>query len=236
MGQVQVKENSLQISKSNRLVEAGFKLTLNEQRLLLLAVSKLNPTGPAMPEGFTITIEAADFSSVFDVPLKQAYESLQDATERMYERDILSRKGNMVHRMRWVSEVKYWTGEGRATLSFSPQVTPYLTRLKSEFTHYRLAQVAPLSSVYSIRLFEMLMQWRTTGHLAISVEDLRTRLQLETKYSRYTEIRRHVIMPAVSELQEKCGLEIDWRAVRAGRKVDLLEFDFKDADQLALNL
>lgn len=232
----QGKQDALQVSKSNRLVEAGFKLTLNEQRLLLLAVSKLNPVGPAMPEGFLVTIEAADFSDVFDVPLKQSYEALQDATERMYERDIQTRKGNMVHRMRWVSEVKYWTGEGRATLAFSPQVTPYLTRLKSEFTHYRLAQVAPLSSVYSIRLFEMLMQWRTTGHLTISVEDLRTRLQLETKYSRYTEIRRHVIMPAVAELQEKCNLQIDWRALRVGKKVDRLAFDFKEADQLALSL
>jgi len=34
------------VTKSNDLIEAGYSLTLNEQRLLLVAISKIDPRKP----------------------------------------------------------------------------------------------------------------------------------------------------------------------------------------------
>jgi hypothetical protein len=45
----------------------------------------------------------------------------------------------------------------------------------------------------------------------------------------FAAIRRKIIEPAVKELVEKQGWEIQWRAIKAGRKVQSLRFDFLPA-------
>jgi hypothetical protein len=79
--------DKLLVSKSNHLIEAGYKLTLNEQRLILTAISKLDGRKP-FPKDNEFIITAQEFSKAFDIPIKQAYENLENASSRLYERDI----------------------------------------------------------------------------------------------------------------------------------------------------
>ena len=57
------------VTKSNDLVIAAYKLTLNEQRLLLAAIAQIDPRKP-MPRPITIT--AHDFADQYQLPVKQA--------------------------------------------------------------------------------------------------------------------------------------------------------------------
>lgn len=72
------------VTKSNDLVIAAYKLTLNEQRLLLAAIAQIDPRKP-MPRPITIT--AHDFADQYQLPVKQAYEALKEASNALYERD-----------------------------------------------------------------------------------------------------------------------------------------------------
>ncbi|WP_147265096.1 RepB family plasmid replication initiator protein, partial [Acinetobacter baumannii] len=53
--------------------------------------------------------------------------------------------------------------EATVDLIFAPAVVPFITRLEEQFTKYELQQVSSLSSAYAIRLYELLIQWRSTG-------------------------------------------------------------------------
>ncbi|WP_171261814.1 replication initiation protein [Acinetobacter baumannii] len=85
------------VTKSNDLVMAAYKLTLNEQRLLLAAISQIDPRKP-MPRPISIT--AQDFSEQYGIPLKHAYEALKEATSALYERDIKTFDGRYKSRFR----------------------------------------------------------------------------------------------------------------------------------------
>jgi plasmid replication initiation protein len=91
-----------------------------------------------------------------------------------------------------------------------------------------MANVAKLRSIYSIRLYEFLIQYRSTGKLIIGLSDLKQRLELDGQYARFSNIKMRVLDPAVKELQEKSNLIIDWRAIKKGRTVERLEFIFRD--------
>lgn len=226
------------VVKSNALIQASYKLTLNEQRLILLAVAGLNSKRPGVRPGFTqvdgIRITADEFREAWNLSSKDAYTALRDATNELYERSIVEVKGKRITKDRWVSRVRYHDGEGWAELSFSPHVVPHLTSLGRDFTKYRLGQVANLRSTYSVRIFEWCIQFADTGWLVVSLDDLARRLGVA--YGRYVDLRRKVIEPAVKELQAKSNLDIDWEPIKEGRTVKAIRFSFKEQEQGKLDL
>ena len=55
-------------------------------------------------------------------------------------------------------------------------------------------------------------------------------------YTRFADIHRKVIKPAVDELKAKSNLEIDWEPIKDGRKVKAIRFTFKESGQGKLDL
>jgi len=209
------------------LVQASYKLSLNEQRLVLACVAQLD-SRKALPKDNLFTLTAADFAETYGIPVDQAYEALNEASHSLYERDIKVFDGKVKERFRWVYHVKYYQGESKVCLGFSQTIMPYLTLLNKQFTSYQMASVAKLRSIYSIRLYEFLIQYRSTGKLIIGLSDFKQRLELDGQYARFSNIKMRILNPAVKELQEKSHLIIDWRAIKKGRTVERLEFTFRE--------
>ncbi len=225
------QSKELFVTKHNGLIEASYKLTLNEQRLVLLCISQLDPRKP-LPKENLFTITAKDFASMFGISEKCAYRELENASKDLYEQDIRTYDGKYNCRFRWVYGVKYHDSEGKVTLGFSPWVAPYLATLHERFTRYNLKKVSGLKSVYAIRLFEFLIQFKRTGKLLISLDVFRDRLDIKNEYKRFCDLKRRVILTAVKELQEKSGLLINWKPIKSGKSVTQLEFNFRESEIL----
>lgn len=224
------------ITQSNRLVEASHTLTLNEKRLVLCAASLIDPRKPLPKDGY-LTIRADTFADVFGLDVRHAYEALDDAASRLFERDIRRySKGKMVERMRWVFHVKYREGQGCVELGFSPTVLPHLTMLNREFTSYQLKQIGSLSSFYSIRLYELMSQFIKLGQRECTLAQLRQMLDLGEKYQDVKDMRRWVLNPALKELNAGTDLAVTAEPRRNGRKIMGFSFTIKKDDQLALEL
>lgn len=221
----------LRVSKSNDLITASYRLTLNEQRLILAAISRLDPRRP-MPKRVVVT--AVDYSEIYGVKLKHAYMQMRTAADELYERDIDITASNRRDRRRWVDGATYT--EGAVELSFTIHVMPYLTMLYNKVTTYDLRRVARVDSVNTLRMFEMLMQFRKTGWVYIEVDKLRTSLGLSDAYQRFNNLRQRVIDPAVQELRHKCSLNVDYELIKDGRTVKAIRFTFQDLAQMPLLL
>jgi len=110
------------------------------------------------------------------------------------------------------------------TLTWSDQILKYISQLNEQFTTYRLGSVGRLQSTYSIRLYELLMQFNRTGDRVINLSDFRELLQLKDKYPQYRDLNKRVITPAVKELNQRSDLEIKFESLKSGRKVVSLSF------------
>jgi len=232
-----MRNNNLRVYKSNTLIEASYKLSTNEQRIILSCIARLDSRKP-LPSGNKFCITADEFAADFDLKMHTAYEALKDASDKLYERDIkmYDEKGRTNERVRWVYNIEYQPGEGKISLGFSPTIAPYLTKLHRQFTSYQLKRVANLRSSHAIRIFEMLQQYSDTGFLKISLEDFKDRLALGDQYQRFYDIQRRIIKPAIKELKNKSSLIIECKTKKKGRAVVGLEFTFEDDDQIPLDL
>ena len=215
------------VTKSNYLIEASYRLSLNEQRLILLAISQLDGRKP-FPKSNEFTITATSFSETFDIPMKQAYETLEDASSRLYERDIKTydRTAKTRERFRWVDRVKYWDGEAKVTLSFSPWIVPYLTMLYHKFTSYELKQVSRLNTAYAIRFYELLVQFIKTGERYITLEKFRDLVELKSQYTRFFDLKKRIIEPSMVEINTKTNLRVEWDVMKKGKTITGLIFVF----------
>lgn len=138
------------------------------------------------------------------------------------------RRGKIERKWVWVSGVVYHHGEGWMELGFSHEMTPHLTLLRQQFTSYKLKQASALRSIYSWRLFELLMQFKTTGVLHIDIDEFCHAVEApESARKDFAQLRKRIIEPAVAELKAKDGMEIEWTAKKqGGRKITGLEFIF----------
>tara|TARA_R110000868_G_C10876765_1_gene762659 strand:- start:281 stop:955 length:675 start_codon:yes stop_codon:yes gene_type:complete len=220
-------KKELVVTRHNSLIEGCFKLNLNEQRLLYLCVSKLDPR-KALPKDNSFTVTAKEFTDQFPIDPKLVYKEMEDASRTLAERWVRTNDGKYREQFRWVFGVRYHDNEGKVTLGFSPWVIPYLTDLREQFTSLKLSQISELKSVYSIRIFEFLTQFKATGKFIIELDRFKDRLGIKNEYKRFYNLRMRVIEPAVNELREKSNLDINWRTIKSGKTIKQLEFIFAE--------
>lgn len=133
---------------------------------------------------------------------------------------------------RWISGIDYVPGEGTVVLSFAAGIIPYLSQLSREFTKYKLKHVARFESVYSIRLYELLVQWSAVGEREIEVEWFKRQFQVGDKYSRVVDLKKRVIDPAIQEINEHSNFWVTYGQPKAGRTITHFQFQFGLKDQL----
>lgn len=222
----------LKVTKSNTLVEAAYKLSLQEQRLILCALSKVNPRRE-VPK--TISVSVVEFSEFVDMNRPNAHRELYKAADTLYERSITIRNSEKIDTFRWIQrKIQYVKGDGKITLVWSDEVLKYIGQLRNRFTTYKLKNITQLQSTYSIRLYELLMQFNCTGKRTISLNDLRTMFGIEDRYPQFKILNRAVIKPSVAELNQRSDLVITYETIKDRRNVVGLRFDFTQADQMKL--
>ena len=233
------------IVKSNVVVSASYHLTANEQRLILSAISQI-PKGVAVQDEDVYTIEVDDFIALGVHP-KTAYREMKEAAERLYERSIVLKIGDDVLKTRWVQDMGVGTGDGMVKLAqslgikpakvpsnqhfvvlrFSKSILPYLSNLSANFTQYLRQDIAGLGSAYSIRFYELIMQFKDTGYRKITIDDLRDLLDLGDKYPATKDLKVRVIETAVNEINEKTNISVNYKLTKTGKKFTHLELRFK---------
>lgn len=222
------------VTTANDLIQASYSLTLNEQRLVLSAISKIN-SRTANHSPLKIKVTAMEFGETFGINAKHAYTELKEAANSLFDRELRPANAKGKTRMRWVSTyVDYHVGEGWAELTFNSDIVPFLTLIKEKFTSYQLGRAASLRRPTTIRLFQLLMQFERTGFFTIELE--RFIKILELPYERFADVRRWIIEPAIAELKLKSNLDIIWKPVKEGRAVKHIEFYFRESPQRELEL
>ena len=217
------------VAKSNRLVEASYRLTLIEQRLILFAIVEARETQKGLGDT-SIVIEVSKFAQTFEMTGKGIYEQVADAAKTLFGRfvvlnDIDTPSGKpRKTEIRWVSSCSYVPGAGTINIRFAPEMVPYITRLEAEFTAYRLTKIGNLSSVHAVRLYELLIQFLSLKERVFDIEWLKQTLQVSEEYPRLDNLKRRVIDVAVAQINAHTDITTSYTQCKTGRNVTHLTF------------
>lgn len=216
--------SKLTIYKSNDLVEAGYRLSLAEQRMIVLSLGQIDSRDPKQKH---VTLYAKDYAKQWGVNEDNAMREIKQASKRLFERYITLKNDDETRKFRWIQEsVEHHKGEGRVSFTFSERILPFLFELdfKLGVTKYELLSVSGFSSVYSFRLYELAIKLLGMRNQVIDLDEVRRILQLENKYPEYKEFNKFVLKPSLSDINEKSDLLLNIEPVKRGRKIVALEF------------
>ena len=228
-----IGKNNMLVVKDNALIGASYNLDVVEQRLILLAIVEARETGKGINANDALTIHASSYIQQFNVERQTAYQALKDASKDLFARQFsyqeLSAKGNPTTiTSRWVSQIGYTDEEASVQLIFSPAVVPLITRLEQHFTSYEMKQVAKLSSKYAMRLYELLIAWRSVGKLEISIEAIRNKLGLSvSEYKVMGDFKKSVLDLSVKQINEHTDIKVTYEQHKKGRSISGFSFSFK---------
>lgn len=227
------------IVKDNALINASYNLDLVEQRLVLLAIIEARESQKGINANDALTIHASSYIQYFNVEKNTAYEALKNACDVLFSRQFSyqerNKNGNIENiKSRWVSEIRYIDKEASVKLIFSPSVVPLITRLERHFTSYEIEQVRHLSSRYAIRLYEILIQWRSIGKTPkFEINDFRELLGLTIEdYPRIDNFKRKILDFSISQINEHTDILVGYEQHKAGRVITGFSFTFSQKKQL----
>ncbi|ABE76270.1 replication initiation protein RepM [Psychrobacter cryohalolentis] len=227
--------NKQLIAKDNKLIGASYSLGIPEQRLIFLAIIEAREQKQLIDAKGVLNIRAKSYQEQFKVEKHTSYDALKSATSGLFDahfeyEDIHEKTGKQArHVIRWVQKISYIDDAGMVELQFTDAVIPLITRLSEQYTEYELKQVSELQSEYSIRLYELMMQWKAVGKTnKISVDDLRRKLGVEPKqYKKMNNFKARVLDHAINQINEHTDIQAEYDQYKDGRAIAGFTFKFK---------
>ena len=224
--------NNLSVTKSNCLIDASYQLNVQAQKLVLACLGKIDPRSE-IPKEMTLT--ASEYSELMGI--SNARRDLYKAADALFDAVIILKDDHEEVKLRWIQKgVKKLKGEGAIVITWTDEVLKYISSLQSRFTTYKLRHIAELQSSHSIRLYELLMKFNSTGERVIYLDDFKSALGISDKYPEFKILNRAVIKPSVEELNQRSDLIIKYETIKRGRSVSALSFEFKQNKQMKMDI
>lgn len=211
------------IVKHNKLIEANYKLTLQEQKLILTLAREITKDDKCFKK-CSFTVE--ELSDILGLDKKGYYSELKEITKSLISRVIQIKEPDGLLQVAWLNSAKYYNNQGIVELSFSNDLKPYLLQLGSHFTKLEFNQMVSLNSIYAVRIYELCKQYEKLKERIIELQELKTILGIEKEkaYKLYGNIKLKILSIAEREINEKTDINIDFEEIKTGRKITAIKF------------
>ena len=231
-----LKSRTPKIYKNKKLNTANFgNFTHNDYQIFLHLVSKiggvdefgkyLQPTQLQREHVLT----AKEFSGIFEVDIHTCYGILKKAVDKLMKTDIKVEKIEQqeVWRINICSMAKYNKGDGYILIKFTDDIMPYLAQVTKKFVLYNLKEIANFGSLYTTRLYELIQEFKETGWMLKSLDQLRESLAVGNKFKTYNDFKKYTFAHACKEINDNYDIGLRFEELKEGRKVVAVKFFFK---------
>ena len=214
------------VTKSNKLINCDYDLSVFEQKIILTLASMVQPQDTEFKE---YEFKIKDFIKLLGLKTQTKYTEVPKITKELMKKVFEVKEDKDIIQLSWLSSARYKTGEGKVILKFDSNLKPYMLGLKEFYTTYKLDNILSLKSKYSIRLYEILRSNLYKQCIEIELEELKNMVSANANYLKvYADFKNKVIIQAQKELKNKTDISFDFIEIKTGRKVTSIKFYIKE--------
>ena len=226
---IQVDEN-MQVKKAEVVVNARYKLNPLSLKFITVLIAGLK-FGDDQNEEYIFKVK--DFKELTKLKRKDLHFAIKQALKELLEKPLYIPTDDGFMMCNWISGGNYIDSAGEIRFMIYPKLRPYLLEAKAKFLKYRLENILPLKSSYSIRIYEILKNIYNReagyGRLAekiYSVKELREKLEIPKsyQYGNSSGIKQRILEKAKKDLEQHTDIIFDYKEIKSGRKVVELKF------------
>ncbi len=224
------------VTKSNNLVEARYHFSIWETRVFTKLVSLIQPGDEDFKK---YKLQIRDLVSFFGVNDNDAYVKIKAVPDNLLKKVVtIPYTENGEERFLKTGLIAQASipkkKEGYIELSFHPDLKPYLLQLKRTFLSYDIRNVLKISSVYSVRIYELLKQYEKIGKREFDINTLKVILGVSDKYKLYGHFKSRIILKAQKDLKLHTDIFFDFKEIKSKRKVVSIIFKIKKNKNLEI--
>ncbi|WP_028834971.1 MULTISPECIES: replication initiation protein [unclassified Pseudoalteromonas] len=228
-------KNSPKIVFANKLLHAGYSLDINEQRLINLALSKINSkkSNPGK-----ILIYPTEYAKCFGLSKHSVYEQLSSAAESLRDKSvtILDDSGEAFS-IPWVSSAKYEKLKNQGSfinIEFSKEIEPYIFNIEGNFTELFFHNTVKLNTLASFRLYGLLNEvrnyknYKRRGSVVMNLQlpEMKKKLFLSESYGAWRDFKNRVLLPAIEKINAHTDIRVTFKPQKIGNCITAIEFSY----------
>ena len=220
------KINNLVVKKNELIQKSRYGMTTQEQKVILYTISKVKPDDKELYE---YDFNLQDMCEALGITQNgKNYKNLRETLQSIRDKSFWIVDGNVRKLCAWISGAEIYENESRVRIQLDKRLAPYLLELKESYTAYQLQTVLNMESKHTIRLYEILKSSANIGEYTVSVENLKTLMQIGG-YSDFIDFRKRVIDTAVDEINAVSDLRVAYEPTRTGRSITHIKFSITKA-------
>lgn len=223
------------LMKHNDLVKSRYNITLNENRIFIYILYKLQRENKGV---LSCEITKEELSRFIKGRTDSSIKGIKNMLTTLRKKEIniktILDDGSYVwSSYGFINGWDYFSKTDIFRIEASERIYVLLhDYLKEGYTPVNLNIWLTLKNSYAQRFYELLRLWSSSkDSINYKVSELRELLILENKYPKYSELRKRVIIPAIEELNSTGYFEISYEENKKGRNVDSVDFIVKDLDK-----
>lgn len=215
------------IRKANELVESRYKFDIWETRVFAKMITLIDKDDEDFKQ---YRIHIKDIQKDFGLTKnKDAYTRLKEGARRLMSRIIKitykSKEGKKVLETPVIIGLETTVNKtSYIDVSFHPNMKPFLLQLKSQYLMYDIRNILRISSVYSIRIYELLKQYERIGYRIFEVDELKEILGVTDKYPLYANFKQRLLKKAKKDLSKNTDIDFEFEEIKSGRAVEKIKF------------
>lgn len=230
--EVQLVDEHAMVVQSNEIVEANYKLTAAEQKVILNLIAQLDTTKEDFEVG---RISAKSLSDACGFDQKNGYRQLQRVVKKLMNRSIIlqRRDGSGWYGSHWVQTCDYVRlRKGNNDCSYiefemDRRLCPHFLQLRERFLKTELRSLVCFKHVYSTRFYMIFRNRVKIGHMRYTFDELRKLLELSKGYKKSIDIKNKIIKVAIAEINEKSDIHVDFAYYTQGGRTHVgVDFEF----------
>ncbi len=208
--------------QANNLLNGKYVMSLLERRIFLKMVSMIKPEDEDFRD---FELDVPELIKDLNLEGNSLYFELRNSTKKLIQHVCEMNEGGKMIQVALISSAIYDKQEGTLVVHFDPAIKPYLLHLKRNFTIFRIGYALKLRSFYSLRIYELLHQFSSTGYRISTLEELKFSLGITSEYRFYADFKKRVLEHAQNELKNT-DMPFEFNEIKKGRKVVSIHFTF----------
>ena len=219
------KSNNI-VKKSNTLIDAHYKLNINEQRIIYKLISLIKVSDSDFKNYEIKATELINFIGA--TKNKRIYDDIRKYNQNLQKNIITIKKSNgEIIDVAWLSKAGYNKKNGTISFRFDPDLKQYLLNLKGRFTRFGIENIMKMECKYSPRIYELLKKVEDLGQREITLDELREILVLEKSYKDYNSFKKNVLLKTQQEINLYTDIKFSFKEIKEGKKVTTIIFIIK---------
>ena len=219
-------DESKPIKQSNRLVEAKYKLTATEIKIVLAIASQLNKTGESFKSvriSAAALIDFCGFSSTSGRSLlKEACCSLRS---KVLELQLESGDWYVTG---FVNSAYYHAGV--VDFTFDERLKDDLLNVKQAYLTIHPKILRNFKSAFSIRLYMLLKKALKMKEVEYYIDDIRDRFQMRKTYKHFAHFKYNFLETSIAEINEKSDIKVTYTLIKEGRAFKKVRFKITEVN------